>query len=1493
LGIFVLAVSVFEYRNGLLLSENKRDFQIHVLSCLPVGQPPVITHDLSGLNFSNDTIFVTANDPFCFDVDITDVNPGDTLATYTVSAPFNPGTSTPPAATFSWSGINPITGQICWTPACAYDGQIVPLIIGAYDIGDCPVAGHVFDTVWVSISVPPNSAPVITPNYAGLNISPPDTIVISATNSFCYTFTVDDLQGDSMIAYTTSPIFNSPTGPSFSWSGVSPLTGQVCWTPGCQYEGQVIPLTIGAQDFGPCNVTHQVVSNIYVQIEVPPNNPPTVSTNLAGLNFSNDTIFVFAEDNFCFDFSGLDLDLTDSLYAIGIGPIFTGPDPPTFNFTGSNPVNGQVCWTPDCQYVGQVIPMIIGVKDQGVCSNVGEDFDTVYVSISVPPNDPPVISHDLSGLNASNDTIYIAANAGFCYTFQINDPNLVDSLATFTVSPIFTTADPPAISFSGINPVTGQICWNPGCQYVGQVIELIIGTEDNARCNTFLNAFDTVYVVVELPPNDPPVSVHDLTGLNFTNDTIFVDATDTLCYDILLNDINQADTLIAFTVSPIFNDPNPPVFTYSGINPLIGQVCWIPSCAYEGLLVEIIIGVADNGDCNNILYAYDTVYVKISDPVTLPPIVTHDLTGTNHQGDTVVVWVDNDFCFDFTITDLTPGNGVLYTYEFQNFLTGANLGYGTVQTTQVGNQILGTVCFEAFCFHGGSLYRIVITGIDKATCPPFDSAKDTVFVKVNTDFFSFAGPDAGFCEGSGGAQLNATPIGGTPPYYYSWNCTNPTGCGLSNPYISNPIANPSDTTTYYVQITDAFGCTSEIDSVVVWELKLPIVDAGPDRIICEGDTGIHLFGAVLNPVEAPGPYTYLWSPSSGLNDPTLPDPYCNPDTTTIYTLVVTAISGCTSVPTTLDTLSTVTVNVNTRPNVEAGPDLHICYGDSTHLLGYADNAGPEYSFEWTPNLGLADSSDATPMASPPFTTTYFLVAWSNGCPSVADSVTLNVHTIPTADPGPILDICAGDSVQLNGIAGGDSTATYTYQWSPVDGLSDPFTAKPMASPDTTTLYTLIATSSWGCISNPYKLTVQVLPTPIANAGTDTVLCMGDSIQLKGSHSFHMNYDIGEPVFYEWSPGGGLSDIFAPQPMASPGQTLLYTLSVSSGACQTSDQLKIEVFDALRSTVTADSTIICGEDSVRLYAYAGVGSAQYSWFPTNGLSDPFIATPMASPSQSTTYHVLIQEGYCKAADSIRITVHPLPVADYFAFPDSGCAELTVSFFANSQNGLAHIWDFGDGSPVINQHDPVHTYLLPGSYPVNLTVRGEGGCTALAPPLSIYVSQGGIADFTSDPPPPASIALPEAEVRFTDLSLYAVRHLWDFGDGSTSIEKDPVHIFREAGDYNVLLIITDAVGCNDTIRIGPYRIIEPDLFIPNVFTPNGDGINDQFLIQYSGKERFNLRIFDRWGVLVYVNEGNPSKGWEGNMQSGVQASEGIYYYTLEVGEKAYNGNITLLR
>ena len=1490
-GIFVFSISTFEWRDGNLLSETRRDFQIHIIQCRPQDQPPLITHEFGNLPNNNDTLFIEANTPFCYDVSVTDPNLADALTAYTVSAPFGNGFFFPPVATFEFSGLNPLEGEVCWQPSCSYDGQTIPLILGARDISDCPNISDVFDTVWVKITAPPDSPPEITPDYGNLTTKE-DTIIIAPEQPFCYDFTVTDADPGALEAFPISPIFQSNNPPSLTFSGSNPLRGQICWEPSCELQGQVVEITVGARDDGGCGNGNTVQNTTFIRILAPDNSPPGITTDLSGNLFREDTLFVDALEETCFTFRVDDPNADDELEAFTLSPIFQGDNPPSFNVTGTNPLRGEICWAPGCEYEDEVIPLIFGARDAGACNTQGEIVDTVFVKVNVPPNDPPIISTDLSGNTVSNDTIFVNANEDLCYNFRVNDPNTTDILEVLASSPIFSDPNGPDITFSGNNPVQGEICWSPGCEFVGQVFPLTLNAQDNAPCSAQRSVENTVFVAVGGPENNLPQTSHDLRGLEVIGDTIFVDPEDSFCYVVSLSDPDAGDTLTAFTVSPLFEDDSTASFTFRGTNPVEGEVCWAPSCEYQGQLVPLIIGVEDNGDCDVQLAAFDTVYVKISDPELIPPIVTSDLSGNEFNGDTIFIDEGESLCYTFLIQDRTLATGLDYTFEFQQF-DGTNINLGSADVTIGDTSIEGEICFNSDCTNGGSLYRLIVTGLDAATCPPFAEDKDTVFVKVNTEFITSLGTDIEFCQGAGGAQLTVDVDGGEGPYFYDWGCTDDPDCGFSDPFISNPIVNPSASTTYYVQVTDRFGCTSEIDSIQVTVNPLPLVDAGPDLYLCEGETGGRLQASIINADLLTGDIEVEWSPAEGLDDPNSLTPFASPAQSTIYTLVVRSATGCSSSSTTLDTLSTVGVFFQESPTADAGDDTEICEGTSTTLLGFATGGGPAYEFEWTPATGLSDPFSQTPEASPTETTTYYLTTSSNGCPGETDSVTITVRPQPVPESLADAEICALDSVRLNATVVGDPGNSYIYEWEPPLGLDDPTSATPMASPDSTTTYVVTAQSDAGCRSEPFQITVNVRPTPLANAGADAFVCGGDSAQLLGSYVMLAGDPTLGPVSYSWSAVTGLSDPSIQDPKAAPTESAFYTLTTTYENCSTTDEVKIDVFNAVSVQAGSDKTQVCRGEDVQLFASGGSGAGIYSWTPEDGLSDPNIANPMVQPQQTTTYVVTINEVGCSATDSIEVIVDPTPEVSFIQDPGSGCEGMRVNLSETVEGAISWSWDFGDGISAGQVSNPTHVYENAGEYNITLSAVGDNGCTASFTGPTISVFPKGIANFTSAPDTGVSAFLPNVTIDFTDQSVNAVSYQWDFGDGNTSTEANPRHNYTEPGNYTVTLIIFDEGGCPDTLARGLYNVLSPELFIPNVFSPNDDGVNDAFVIRYLGSEPFSMEVFDRWGRRMFETPVFTENGWNGRTSDGSLASEGVYYYVITVGEESYKGNVTLLR
>jgi gliding motility-associated-like protein len=186
-----------------------------------------------------------------------------------------------------------------------------------------------------------------------------------------------------------------------------------------------------------------------------------------------------------------------------------------------------------------------------------------------------------------------------------------------------------------------------------------------------------------------------------------------------------------------------------------------------------------------------------------------------------------------------------------------------------------------------------------------------------------------------------------------------------------------------------------------------------------------------------------------------------------------------------------------------------------------------------------------------------------------------------------------------------------------------------------------------------------------------------------------------------------------------------------------------------------------------------------------------------------------------------------------------------------------------------------------------VASNSGCTSQvsAATVSNYnIHAGGSASvYTGNVP---------INVNFTNLSAGinpGDNVLWIFGDSTSATTYDASHNYIKGGHYNVELIITQtASGCVDTAIISVYYQDVSILVIPNIFTPNGDNINDAFTITGVGLKTFHAEIFDRWGLKLYTWD-SALGGWDGRIKGGASASDGTYFYIIKasgIDGKEYN-------
>jgi gliding motility-associated-like protein len=418
--------------------------------------------------------------------------------------------------------------------------------------------------------------------------------------------------------------------------------------------------------------------------------------------------------------------------------------------------------------------------------------------------------------------------------------------------------------------------------------------------------------------------------------------------------------------------------------------------------------------------------------------------------------------------------------------------------------------------------------------------------------------------------------------------------------------NPSHTYTapgtYQVKmvVTNATGCTQTITKSVVIH-QPPLVSTGTPQSICAG-------ASVPVQLQATGAISYVWNAAPALSCTSCANPTVLLSATTTYTVVGTDANGC------KDTADVV-VTVRPLPTVSAGADKSICLGTSTQL-----SATGASNYIWSPATGLSCTACSNPVASP-LTTTLYIVKGTdaNGC-SASDTVIVIVNEAPVVSAGTNKSICVGGNVQLQ------ATGAASYTWSPATGLSCTTCANPIASPASTTNYTVTGTSATGCTATS-QVKVTVNPLPNINVA-DVKVCAEKVAKLNATGA----------VSYTWSPATGLSCSTCPNPSATISSSTTYTVTgTDANGCVSTSQANVTVVPLPDVAVTG-ATTICEGTNAQL---AATGASSYTWLPSVGLSCPTCEAPVASPSSTMTYSVVGYNDGCTDTAKVTITILPKP------------------------------------------------------------------------------------------------------------------------------------------------------------------------------------------------------------------------------------------------------------
>jgi PKD repeat protein len=675
--------------------------------------------------------------------------------------------------------------------------------------------------------------------------------------------------------------------------------------------------------------------------------------------------------------------------------------------------------------------------------------------------------------------------------------------------------------------------------------------------------------------------------------------------------------------------------------------------------------------------------------------------------------------------------------------------------------------------------------------------------------------------------------GGVSIAQWSWNFDDP-GSGINN---TSNLQNPSHTYlnsgTYHVSliVTNYSGCSDTIIKVININV-LPVADFHVDTACLNNssqftDLTTSNGGIIIN---------YSWdfgdgSAISHLQNPT--HTYAISGTFNVKLTVVNS-NGCQK-----DT--TKPVLVNPSPIAAFSYSTPNCLGT---IVQYTDlsTTPPGYPgsiVEWVWDFGDGTSmtifAPANPNVSHTFTGTALshvvrlTVTISDGCTSYTEH-TINSIPSPVANFGFPATNCSTYSVQFTDLSqsnGGGSIISWQWNFGdPVSGVNNSSILQNPVHLFTDTgnfTVTLIIFNASSCSDTVLK-TIRISPAPVANFTADTV-CLHQATQFT---------DISIPnapgiIAYSWDFGDGslLSGVKNPSHTYSSYGLMNVKLTVTNNNGCTKDTTKQILVNPVPSAEFSFSTVNCHGSPVQFTDHSTVvpgylvSIIQWVW----NFGDGTPAVTIVAPANPNITHVFAGTGStytvrltvttsngCSSFIEHSVNVMASPLAS-FTYPTSNCVQQTVQFTDNSQtngggNIIQWLWNFGDPLSGLNNisalQNPYHFFNAAGTYIVTEIIYNTSDCSDTVT-HTITVSPLPVADFVADT---ACLGSPTTFIDQSSItSGQIIQYLWDFGDGTTSNLKDPVHSYLADGIHQVTLTVTTQAGCRNTITKSVFVLPMP--------------------------------------------------------------------------------------
>ena len=864
------------------------------------------------------------------------------------------------------------------------------------------------------------------------------------------------------------------------------------------------------------------------------------------------------------------------------------------------------------------------------------------------------------------------------------------------------------------------------------------------------------------------------------------------------------------------------------------------------------------------------------------------LTVTNIYG-CDSTYTDSVFVYDapslsfFSFDTVCANNATTFQTQFSSDILIVDYGDGSI----IDSFPSGTTSF-LHTYSSGGVYSLSVKLISLSGCTDSAIIPVVVTTSPSTHISLIA---SSFCIGDSIQFLNNSLNANS----YLWNFGDLLGWQPNSSVGINPVYAYQNSGIYSVELIAFSGSSCSDTTLVPLSINIlpnTIPDFMADTVCFGNATTFTNLDTNLVPL---GTYTWDFGDgnfSTGINKTYTYSAAGNYN----VTLTFTNISGCTSSFTKVVVVSSGSVANFTHDTV--------CVGLSTSFSDVS--LGNPNSWIW--NYGDFSPLDSAsgPNAQHAYLSggRYFVTLTVfdsiSGCSSQATHFVevLNGAQAIFNVSSPVCEGTVSNFLNLSSSAGGSIT---TVNWQFGDGDSSSL-VNPTHTYTNTGVYTvkLSVASNNGCIDEDSS-SIIVNSKPVANFGNNSAVCQGNPVLFTDSSSL----SFGRIENWYWNFGNGTLDSNQnPTTVFTSAGTFPVSLQVvSDSGC--SDMITKTILISAKPLVDINFSPACVGDTVYFTENCSIAipDSIVNWFwefgdgNTSTLKNPSHVYLSNNGSYQVKLTVTSSLG-CASDSSFTVSLLPVPNFNYGPEKFAYCEKEAVQFYDSSTIALPSTivgweWYFRDGFNSFSQN-PIHTYDSAGNYRIKVRITSSDGCVyydSLPAPLIIYPNP--VANFT---PVPSVLSVFRPETYLENSSTGATNWTWDFGDSTNGFGFNPTHLFPNVvGVYPITQFAYSDFGCVDSITKNIVVKDEYTLYVPNSFTPEKE-FNREFKVYGHEIKNFSIKIFNRWGELVYESV-YFNKAWDGT-HKGEKCPSGVYVYQIIASDPQGNnykksGFISLLR